>query len=353
MLRIGYAKVESHSPTGSIQRMPAPPALSATTYTVIGGGDGMQTVPTRALWIGSIPPDINSNTLLSIFAPFGPIESARVLAHKQCGFVNFDKLQDSIAARNALHGKEILGPEVGPLKIGFAKAPPKAIVPLPADASEIPAGIPTKAPAGRPVIIPPGSELTGGVAYSVPNTSYQMSVAPSANIVPPPQPQQVHHHHHQQMQQMMMAMPPVPMPNQQQNPFGFPASGPESPTARIETFIPTLEDTQEMMKQLSGPDDPELQNHLEELAHRTRPHATEYYRSIPMNALNDPVLARRYAQHDAGRLKELKRKLEVEARQEDVDSIAHELLDECVPLSSDYIGNTVIQKVPSGLTSHP
>jgi protein JSN1 len=45
-----------------------------------------ETTPSRALWIGSIPPETTASTLLSIFSPFGAVESARVLTVKQCGF---------------------------------------------------------------------------------------------------------------------------------------------------------------------------------------------------------------------------------------------------------------------------
>lgn len=43
---------------------------------------GSSSMPTRALWIGSIPGTTSSATLLQIFSPFGPVESARVLMHK-------------------------------------------------------------------------------------------------------------------------------------------------------------------------------------------------------------------------------------------------------------------------------
>src|SRR6185295_2424395 len=63
--------------------------------------------------------------LQTIFAQYGPIESARVLTHKNCGFVNFEKLDDAIKAKKALHGKEVLESAVGPVRIGFAKVQPK------------------------------------------------------------------------------------------------------------------------------------------------------------------------------------------------------------------------------------
>jgi protein JSN1 len=77
------------------------------------------------LWVGSIPANTTPGTLLSIFSPFGAVESARVLTNKQCGFVNFETITSAIAARTALNGREILGSEVGAVKIGFAKIPVK------------------------------------------------------------------------------------------------------------------------------------------------------------------------------------------------------------------------------------
>jgi RNA recognition motif-containing protein len=43
-------------------------------------------MPTRALWLGSIPANVTSDTLTSLFSAFGSIESARTLTSKQCGF---------------------------------------------------------------------------------------------------------------------------------------------------------------------------------------------------------------------------------------------------------------------------
>ena len=84
-----------------------------------------------------------------MFSSFGQIESARVLTHKSCGvsfrfflslndrnskltivreqFVNFERLDDAVAARKALNGREILGAEVGPVRIGYAKVPGKVV----------------------------------------------------------------------------------------------------------------------------------------------------------------------------------------------------------------------------------
>jgi RNA recognition motif-containing protein len=78
--------------------------------------------PTKSLWIGNIPQSIGNDELGELFSKFGKIESARVLTHKNCGFVNFEKLEDAIKAKLEMNGKEIDGTD---LRIGYAKVPPK------------------------------------------------------------------------------------------------------------------------------------------------------------------------------------------------------------------------------------
>jgi protein JSN1 len=80
------------------------------------GNNQVQTTPTRALWIGSIPASTTPSDLLNVFSPFGPIESARVLTHKNCGFVNMERLDDAVRARKALNGRELFGSQVGVIK---------------------------------------------------------------------------------------------------------------------------------------------------------------------------------------------------------------------------------------------
>ncbi|KAL3443854.1 armadillo-type protein [Aspergillus insuetus] len=78
--------------------------------------------PTRALWIGSIPVSTTVTSLEAIFSMYGKIESTRVLTHKNCGFVNFERIESAIQARSLLNGKEIF-PGAGPVRIGYAKVP--------------------------------------------------------------------------------------------------------------------------------------------------------------------------------------------------------------------------------------
>ncbi|KAI9675335.1 MAG: hypothetical protein M1817_001238 [Caeruleum heppii] len=78
--------------------------------------------PTRALWLGSIPSSTTITSLNAIFAKYGKIESARVLTHKNCGFINFELVESAIQAKSMLSGQEIF-PGAGPIRIGYAKVP--------------------------------------------------------------------------------------------------------------------------------------------------------------------------------------------------------------------------------------
>lgn len=84
--------------------------------------DDNQEGPTSALWLGSIPSSTTVSTLMEMFKSHGPIISARVLTHKNCGFVNFERLESAISAKSQMNGKEIF-PGAGPVRINFAKPP--------------------------------------------------------------------------------------------------------------------------------------------------------------------------------------------------------------------------------------
>lgn len=78
------------------------------------------------LGIGNLPSSTTATMLRTVFSTFGVIESARILAHKNCGFVNFDSQDDAIRAKKALHNVEIMGPGTGAVRVGYAKVPTKS-----------------------------------------------------------------------------------------------------------------------------------------------------------------------------------------------------------------------------------
>ncbi|EWC44511.1 hypothetical protein DRE_06779 [Drechslerella stenobrocha 248] len=104
-------------PNGMLPR-PSSGGETALLSTVDEGLEG----PTRALWLGNIPASTTTSSLVAIFQAYGTIESARVLTHKNCGFVNFERIDSAVQSRAVLNGKEIF-PGAGPVRIGFAKVP--------------------------------------------------------------------------------------------------------------------------------------------------------------------------------------------------------------------------------------
>ena len=81
-----------------------------------------QEKPTRALWLGNIPTSTTTSSLEALFGRHGKIESSRVLMHKNCGFVNFENVDSARLARAKFNGREIF-PGAGPIRIGYAKEP--------------------------------------------------------------------------------------------------------------------------------------------------------------------------------------------------------------------------------------
>jgi len=94
-VRIGFGKADS-APIAPAKGNPvsssptSPNGASSKSSGANGSSNPMdaqlQSTPTRALWIGSIPSTTTPATILNVFSPYGPIESARVLTHKNCGF---------------------------------------------------------------------------------------------------------------------------------------------------------------------------------------------------------------------------------------------------------------------------
>ncbi|KAG9293576.1 hypothetical protein G9A89_005579 [Geosiphon pyriformis] len=262
IVRVGYGKADALSPHD----------LSPSLQT--------QLQPTRALWVGNIPTSTTPQTLQNIFAPYGAIESARVLTHKNCGFVNFERLDDAIKAKKLLHGKEVLGSAVGPVRIGYAKVQPK---PSPSSTPE------------------PGSPATRHIrnlSSSSSSSNNQMSGQWNGQV----------ENYHNNMVMMI--------------------TGGTNSNA-------DLTEKQVMMRELSGGVDDDIDD-----VHDNRP-PTTYFTSIP--PVGDPNPNRK---PDASRLREIRKRLDSgHCSAKEVEAIASEILEECVELSSDYIGNTVIQKL--------
>ncbi|KAJ3781580.1 pumilio/RRM domain-containing protein [Lentinula aff. detonsa] len=320
-VRIGFGKADS-APVAPAKGNPATSgplspgvsgAKSPSASAAPGGIDAqLQSTPTRALWIGSIPSTTTPATILSVFSPYGPIESARVLTHKNCGFINFERLDDAVRARKALNGRDVLGSDVGAIRIGFAKVPVKN----------------GQDGAGEDAV--PGP-VQGVGDLSVGATIHALRAVKGASTIPADQ--QVFSGAVENYRSNLL----LSMIGSGIHAASFALDGLGKPPGWVSSI--TITEQQMIMKELSaGSADAEAD--IAALADFRPP--TMYYTTIPL--VSDRPHNRRW---DASKLRDLRKRLDSGTMTtEEVDNVAGDFLDgEIVDLASDWLGNTVVQKL--------
>ncbi|SPO02853.1 probable RNA binding protein [Cephalotrichum gorgonifer] len=237
--------------------------------------------PTSALWLGSIPASTTTSTLNEMFKSYGSILSVRVLTHKSCGFVNYDRVESAVAARTALNGKEIF-PGSGPVRINFAKPP---------SASNTP-GHDGLFPSPSPDPFAAGQEHGGQGTTST--TSAAAKGAAGSQV------------------------------------------GSSVPAARpLRDMVPEV---MEIVKQF-GASEEDLYNISRSL--KAAIQFGSFADEIP--AIREPSHTR---VHDAPKLRDIRKKIDNQSlTQTETEAIAVEMLPEIAELASDYLGNTVVQKL--------
>ncbi|KAH8895028.1 hypothetical protein GQ53DRAFT_744456 [Thozetella sp. PMI_491] len=234
--------------------------------------------PTSALWLGSIPTSTTTSTLTEMFKSYGPILSARVLTHKNCGFVNFERIESAISAKASMNGKEIF-PGAGPIRINFAKPP---------SASNTP-GHDGAFPSPSPDPFAKGESASAGAALT---TSADATPATAAANVTP-------------------TVPPLH----------------EMP-ADISDIVVQFGATEEERYRISM----NLQSAIQFDA---------FVDDIP--PIKEPTHTR---VHDAPKLRDIRKRIDNQTLSKaEIESIAVDMLPEIAELSSDYLGNTVVQKL--------
>ncbi|KAH9906378.1 hypothetical protein F4778DRAFT_645072 [Xylariomycetidae sp. FL2044] len=236
--------------------------------------------PTSALWLGSIPTSTTTSTLTEMFKSYGPILSARVLTHKNCGFVNFERVESAISAKASTNGKEIF-PGAGPIRINFAKPP---------SASNTP-GHDGVFPSPSPDPFAKSQDAsTPGVGTSVPDgpATASTSTANTAPVIPP-------------LHEM---------------------------TGDILQIVKSFG---------AGDDDTYRISHSLQQAIQF----TTFVDEIP--PIREPTHTR---VHDAPKLRDIRKRIDNQSlSQAEIENIAVDMLPEIAELSSDYLGNTVVQKL--------
>ena len=267
-----------------------PESVRALQLNGLSIGTGLETEenglegPTRALWLGSIPTSTTVSSLEAIFGIYGKVESARVLVHKNCGFVNFEDLESAIHAKAAINGKEIF-PGAGPIRIGYAKVPSSS----------------TGTPGKNGMFPSPSPDPFAK------DTDRRTSTAPTDNT------------------------------NEQLSPGGVHA---QSVAAAL--HVPDLQDLKPDMLKIvrefgaSEHDVPTIGASID-----TAIEFNNFEDEIP--AVAEPSHAR---VHDAPKLREIRKRIDNGAiSQAEIEEIALGMLPEIAELASDYLGNTVVQKL--------
>jgi len=315
-VRIGFGKADSApvAPAKGSSASPGPTspntaagAKSTGANAGLGGMDAqLQSTPTRALWIGSIPSSTTPATILSVFSPYGPIESARVLTHKNCGFINFERLDDAVRARKALNGRDVLGSDVGAIRIGFAKVPVKN--------GQEGGGSPEE-----------NASVAQGVGdLSVGATIHALRGIKGASTIPAEQ-QVLGGAVENYRSNLLLSMIASGMHTASHGQEGVKAA--------------SVTEQQMILRELSG-GAPEAEPDIQALAEFRPP--TMYYTTIPL--VSERPHNRRW---DASKLRELRKRLDSGTMTTDeIDQVAADFMDgEIVDLASDWLGNTVVQKL--------
>ncbi|XP_006458422.1 hypothetical protein AGABI2DRAFT_176766 [Agaricus bisporus var. bisporus H97] len=317
LVRIGFGKADSApvAPAKGTPVSPGPtsPNSSGKNASGNGGLNGidaqLQSTPTRALWIGSIPSTTTPATILSVFSPYGPIESARVLTHKNCGFINFERLDDAVRARKALNGRDVLGSDVGAIRIGFAKVPVKS--------GQEGAGGPEES----------SSVVVQGVGdLSVGATIHALRNVKGASTIPADQ-QVLGGAVENYRSNLLLSM------------IGSGTHNVSDGLAKPPGLTPSVTEQQMIMRELSA-GSTDAEGDIQALADFRPP--MMYYTTIPL--VSERPNNRRW---DAAKLRELRKRLDSGTMgPEEIDQVAGEFMDsEIVDLASDWLGNTVVQKL--------
>lgn len=245
-----------------------------------------QDAPTRALWLGNIPNSTTSTSLEAIFLPFGKIESSRVLSQKNCGFVNFELIESAVRAKSSLNGQEIF-PGAGPIKIGYAKEP---------------------------------STSVSGTASN--NEAFQSrSPDPSAGGI---------------------------------------GEGNSTQPSQVANSTASVNGVQVHASASGEPDGPHVSEISGELMQIVRQLGADSNEQICIaTLLEDAIISREQEEtvpplsepnhervYDASKLREIRKRIDADSlRQQELEETAVSMLPEIAELSSDYLGNTVVQKL--------
>lgn len=246
----------------------------SNSHNLLSPDEGLEG-PTSALWLGNIPTSTTTSTLHEMFKGHGPILSVRVLTHKNCGFVNFEKVESAVSAKANMNGKEIF-PGASPIRINFAK---------PVSPGNTP---------GHDGAYPSPSPVPFGKGQETPEATGSTGEATAASLA-------------------SATLPPIP------------------------TLTEIGPDILEVAARFAPEDDgSRLAQNVQSAIQ-----FNQFYDEIP--AIKEPTHNRI---HDAPKLRDIRKRIDNSTYSvADIENVAMDMLPEIAELSSDYLGNTVVQKL--------
>lgn len=209
--------------------------------------------------------------------------------------VNYERLDDAIRARKALNGKQPLGPEVGPIRVGFAK--------------DLAQGTP-----GTPLSLESDTLSLDGASHLMRNQQGNslQTMLQLASSLP-------------QVDKALVSGSNLPMHQKPEEAFG-------------DEYLQSLQDPETIVKQITS-DLGATKEVLEAL--KGARNETMYHTSVP-TAQESVGHPRKW---DGARQREIRKKLDGGCSVQDVESIAMDVLDEAAELASDYIGNVCLKHI--------
>lgn len=266
--------------------------------------------PTRSLWLGNIPASTTSYALQAIFSSYGTVESARVLPHKNCGFVNFVNVESAIQAREVLNGKELFS-GTGPCRVSFTKV---------VDLQSIGLDQPT--------------DTVHEFQTSSQTQPQQQPPAPQQS----PQKQSPAAQPQQSVQPVSPSAQKDELANIEYSVTDKETTGESTLLEPPKTLEEIADDLVTTVADLGA--DPTEQALIAASVKRALDFKTFY---SEIGTVPDPRPDRIY---DAPTLREVRKKIDSgSCTPEEIEDIALDILDEIAELSSDYVGNTVVQKL--------
>ncbi|KAG0173876.1 hypothetical protein DFQ29_007690 [Apophysomyces sp. BC1021] len=295
---------------------------------------------TRSLWIGNIDASVTVEIMTQMFSAFGPIESVRLLLEKECAFVNFFHTEDAVRAKEEVLGR--LGGKVGNciVRIGYGKADaavPEANALQPTRAlwlGNIPGNISLSAL--QRIFASFGTiesvRILSHKNCAFINFEFVESAAAARDALLR---NEIATQGFSGIRVGFAKVPPSKTVQTAENPVVVTKSRQlekELDTVNQESW---LVDLWHIMKQFGANDD------AKEFVHALQSSPSGYFQTIPPV----PELGAN-RKLDAGRLRDMRKRLDnANLDGKDADLVALECMEEIAELSSDYIGNTVVQRL--------